>query len=169
MKERISKEKTIATGTALLAAFTLAACGESGSEKDKNSAKIGPCPAGYSVGAKEVTGSREEFRGRLGSAITELDSKLPRNKLGEVPVQPRFGLSADQRLLIAAAVEVFHQTEDHTNKSFEQFEVYTPENRIDDLSEQFCSQDEKLYVSPQTATAIGAMHAAGIKAATPEK
>lgn len=166
MKEQLKSHKDkLLTGTALmLASIALVACAEKESDSDDGSAHIAECPQGYSTGAQEVTGSREEFRASLGEAVTTLTAELPGNTYGDTPTQFVSGasVSEDEQRIISAAVEVFHQEDKEDGLDIMYFESDNPENRIDDLSEQFCTDQDKLYVSPQTATAIGAMEAAGI-------
>jgi CRISPR/Cas system CMR-associated protein Cmr5 small subunit len=163
MKERLSKRNVLAASAILLSSVAFMGCSEKESKGDKGSNEIAECPQGYAVGAREVKGSREEFRTSLGSAVTSLAAVIPRNGSGQAVVTYQPKLSLEDKRRIAAGVEVFHQESLDSLYDVAILEINRPENRVDDLSEQFCKEGNKLYVAPQAATAIGAMEAAGIK------
>ena len=157
-KLKATKEKVFAFAALSLATLAVAACGEQQSSGDKGSSKIGECEKGYTAGAKPIKGSREQFRVDLGNAVVSMSSKLQLNRAGN-PATSFSNQDSSTTALVNAGAGVLHIDSRNT---VDVFEVDTPENKVDDLSEQFCSTGPNLYVAPATATAIGAMKAVGV-------
>lgn len=162
-KSKIVSKNRLLTGLAIgLSALALGACGKDTAKDDKGGDAIAKCPVGYVTKEQKPIKDRSAFSAAMGNAVTQLASQLNTDYSGRVEVLNR-NLYTQSGLEQRAAVEVFHITEyGDVMSGQEYFKIDSNETRVDDLSEQFCSQGGETYESAQAARAIGAMKAAGV-------
>ena len=143
--ESLNSKKVRTSLVASVATLALAACGDKG----KNA--ISACPAGYTIGGKQLTAVPEAQRS-LQKGVAELRTHMP-------AIEDAVRIASIDLKYIGAAQAVFNRS------SSDHFLNVSQETRVDDTSEVFChgAQADEIFFSPQADAAIGALASAGIK------
>ncbi len=168
MKERITKERLIASTSVLLASFTLSACGNE-LKKDKGSAEIKACPSGFALGSEPLANPGQAHN-NLQKGVAEFTNSLPilqyDSRIGVNDLDVDYGsVVQDRRNVNGVANTIFYVDEGGFFYGEDEY-IIEPENKVDDLSETLCSDKGKVYYSPQAQQAIGSLSTVGINVVT---
>jgi len=116
------------------------------------------CPKGYVQSGDKPIKSPQKFNTYLSKAVTELSATIPRNLFGYSRAELS-DLNKNEQGLLEASKSVFYLNDNGFRVAIDVSE----ENKIDDPSEQLCSDASgNMYVSQNASQAIGAMESAGI-------
>lgn len=153
----------MASSVVLLSSLVLASCGGDRDE-DQGSKTIAKCSPGHTAGIQPIMVSPDTFGLGLREAVDELLFYMPATDEGVSLVNFSGYESLEQKRSIEAGKAVFHiDNEGDLISGPDEFMIQN-ETKIDDPSEQLCSEEGKFYPTTQAKMAIDRLQELGIEA-----